>query len=130
MYLIRLDDASEYMNIEKWDKVEKILDKYNIKPIVGIIPNNEDESLIKRYDLNKKFWAKATSWQNKKWTIAMHGYNHVYVTYDGGINPVQKRSEFAGLSLERQKEKMHLGIKKMEEMRIKTNRLFCTITHF
>lgn len=130
MYLIRLDDASEYMDVEKWNKVEKILDKYKIKPIVGIIPNNEDESLTKRYDLDKDFWIKAISWQSKKWTIAMHGYNHVYVTCNGGINPVQKRSEFAGLELEKQKEKMYLGIKKMEEMRIKANCFFCTISHF
>ena len=42
MYLVRLDDASEYMDIEKWKIVEGILDKYQIKPLVGIIPDNKD----------------------------------------------------------------------------------------
>ena len=26
MYLIRLDDASDHMNIERWDRVERMLD--------------------------------------------------------------------------------------------------------
>ena len=41
-FILRLDDAAPTMNKEKWDKIEKILDKYNIKPIVGIIPDNKD----------------------------------------------------------------------------------------
>lgn len=105
MYIIRLDDASTNMNIEKWEKIEKILDKYNIKPIVGIIPENKDESLLK-YEYNDNFWNIAKQWENKGWTIAMHGYQHKYNTTCGGINPIQNRSEFAGLSLEEQKEKI------------------------
>lgn len=115
MYLIRLDDASEYMDVEKWKKIEEILDKHEIKPIVGIIPKNEDESMIKNYKYNSEFIQVAKSWQRKNWTIAMHGYDHVYITHEGGINPVQKRSEFAGVPLEKQKEKIRLGIQKMQE---------------
>ena len=109
MYLIRLDDASDYMDVKKWNKIEKILDKYQIKPIVGIIPKNKDDSLISKYEHNDSFWKKALKWQEKGWTIAMHGYEHVYNTEEGGINPVQKRSEFAGLSLKEQREKIKNG---------------------
>lgn len=41
-YIIRLDDASEIMNVSAWERIEELLDNYNIKPIVGIIPNNKD----------------------------------------------------------------------------------------
>ena len=41
-YLVRLDDACPQMNKQKWQRVENILDKYGIKPMVGIIPHNED----------------------------------------------------------------------------------------
>ena len=36
MYLIRLDDASDKMDVDKWNRVEKNLDEYHIKPILGL----------------------------------------------------------------------------------------------
>ena len=44
-YIIRLDDASHFSNFKKWNKIERILDKYNIKPIVAVIPENMDNSI-------------------------------------------------------------------------------------
>lgn len=32
-YIMRLDDASEYMDVEKWQRMENLLDKYGIKPM-------------------------------------------------------------------------------------------------
>lgn len=113
-YLIRLDDACETMNSRNWNKMEKLLDKYKIKPIVGIIPNNQCKHLILQ-EKDKKFWEKSIEWQNKGWTIALHGYDHVYLTNEGGINPIHERSEFAGLSLKLQKEKLKKGIKIFQE---------------
>ncbi len=108
-YLLRLDDASDYMNIEKWQRIENLLDKYHIKPIVGVIPDNRDPDMLGVYTKDILFWDKVRRWQHKGWTIALHGYNHVFETNDGGINPVNNRSEFAGVSLERQKEKIKNG---------------------
>ena len=48
-YIIRLDDASEIMNVSTWERIEELLDDYNIKPIVGIIPNNKDTLLNKMF---------------------------------------------------------------------------------
>ena len=44
-YIMRLDDASEYMDVEKWQRMEDLLDKYHIKPIVGVIPDNQDSDM-------------------------------------------------------------------------------------
>lgn len=115
MYILRLDDASDYMDTEKWTRIEELLDKYNIKPIVGIIPDNKDKSLIKKYKKDQNFWQKAKKWKNKGWTIALHGCNHEYITDDGGINPVNRRSEFAGVSYEEQCRKIENGIKILEK---------------
>lgn len=111
MYLIRLDDASEYMDIQKWTRMEDILDRYNIKPIVGIIPNNEDKELVNNYSKNLNFWESVEGWKKKGWEIALHGFNHVCSTNDGGINPVNNRSEFAGVPIEIQRQKIREGIK-------------------
>lgn len=111
MYFIRLDDACEYMDIEKWDRIEQLLDKYEVKPLVGIIPSCEDPKMKEVYPRDNCFWEKEKKWENKGWSIALHGYQHLYVTNQGGINPVNKKSEFAGLSLEEQRTKIREGIR-------------------
>ncbi len=108
-YIIRLDDACERRDFERWDKIEKLLDTYGVKPLVGVIPNCEDP-VMSPYKIDKSFDDKLHLWIRKGWVIAMHGYNHVYSTDDGGINPVNKRSEFAGESLEIQREKIRKGV--------------------
>ena len=119
-YLIRLDDACPTLDKGKWERMEKILDKYSIKPMVGIIPNNKDVDLkIDMPDLS--FWEKARFWQEKGWTIALHGFDHVCLINIGGINPVQKRSEFAGLLLKEQEEKIEKGLSIFQEQNIDAN---------
>ena len=44
--LIRLDDVAENMNWELMDKCEQLFDKYNIKPLMGVVPNNKDKELL------------------------------------------------------------------------------------
>lgn len=124
MYLLRLDDASEYMDIDKWNRIEKILDKHSVCPIVGIIPNNKDKDLVSKYEFNPDFWKKAKAWEIKGWTIALHGYTHVYLTDSGGINPVNLRSEFAGVPLKEQKRKIRKGLKILKENGIEPNVFF------
>ena len=94
-YIMRLDDACEKRDIYKWDRIECLLDRYNIKPLIGIIPQCEDPAMD-NYEVDSEFWKRALGWIDKGWTIAMHGFNHVYGTACGGINPINKRSEFAG----------------------------------
>lgn len=109
-YLIRLDDACPYMDIPKWSHIEHILDKYSIKPLVGIIPANAKEDLFIS-PVDPFFWDKIHNWISKGWSIALHGYDHVYISEEGGINPFWRRSEFAGVPLNIQKEKIRKGIK-------------------
>ncbi|MBQ9677029.1 MAG: DUF2334 domain-containing protein [Prevotella sp.] len=107
-YLIRLDDACPYMDGDKWQRMEDILDKYGVKPLVGIIPANADpKTMIEPED--PEFWEKAHRWVDKGWEMALHGFDHVCVTNNGGINPVHRRSEFAGLTYEEQARKIGNG---------------------
>lgn len=108
-YLLRLDDASEYMDVTKWERMELLLDRYGVKPIVGIIPQNRDKSLVESFSLDPGFWVRVNQWMTKGWVLAQHGFEHCYVTQSGGINPVNKRSEFAGLPYEEQAEKIAKG---------------------
>jgi predicted deacetylase len=113
-YIIRLDDACPTMNKKNWDRMEKLLDKHTIKPMVAIIPDNQDKKLmVDTYD--NDFWSKSRRWQDKNWEIALHGYEHKYVTKGSSIVPINNYSEFSGLSLEKQKEKIKEGISIFKE---------------
>lgn len=115
MYIIRLDDASEYEDKKKWERIKKLLNKYEIKPIIGVIPNNKDNSLVKKYEKNENFWNEIKELKENGWIIAMHGFDHKYISNSGGINPIQKRSEFAGIPLKKQKQKIKDGISIFEK---------------
>ena len=111
-YLIRLDDACPTMDAAKWQRMEDMLDRYGVRPMVGVIPANSDpKQKIDPEDTT--FWTKVKSWVNKGWAIALHGHDHCYISEDGlkGLNPLWARSEFAGVSLEKQKEKIREGVK-------------------
>lgn len=122
-YLIRLDDACPQMDHAKWKRMEDMLDKYGVKPLVGIIPNNEDPvTCIDPKDDN--FWSLAKSWSTKGWKIALHGYNHVCTTQTGGVNPIHKRSEFASLSYEEQCIKIRKGYSILKQNEIEAEWFF------
>lgn len=113
-YLIRLDDACPTMDKGKWSRMECLLDDYKVRPMVGIVPDNHDDKLVQnQYDVN--FWDKVKRWQNKGWVIAMHGYDHCYISESGmrGLNPMWSRSEFAGVPFEQQREKIRKGVEVM-----------------
>lgn len=122
-YLIRLDDACPTMDINKWRKMEEILDKYSVLPLVGIIPNNQDQTLMIDTTDNA-FWDKAFRWQKKGWSIALHGFDHVYSTHQGGLNPVHNRSEFAGLPLYEQEQKIEKGFAILKEKKLEVKYFF------
>ena len=79
-------------------------------PIVAVIPNNEDRKQMKE-EVDSQFWNKVRSWQKKGWHIALHGYDHVYISKSSGLVPFNNKSEFAGLSYEEQVIKIKEGWK-------------------
>ena len=112
-YILRLDDASEKRDITKWDRIEKLCDKYDVKPLVAVIPDNKDPDFMD-YPVDRSFWDRVREWEKKGWVIGLHGFNHIFETKEHGINPINNYSEFAGLPQEVQKEKIMSGIKIFE----------------
>ena len=113
-YIIRLDDAAEKRDRKKWSSMESLLDQYGVKPLVGVIPDCKDP-MMDKYQYDEKFWDRVQDWIDKGWIIAMHGYQHLYTSQSGGINPVNKKSEFAGETLDIQKKKIEKGITIMHD---------------
>ena len=122
--LIRLDDACEYLNLANWERIESLLDLCGVKPLVGIIPSCND-SQLKEYGYCDIFWNSIVKrWISKGWEIALHGFDHCYISKSGGVNPVNNRSEFAGVDLETQKKKIKEGIKIFKSHGIETKVFF------
>ena len=110
--LIRFDDIAENMNWKMFDKVEILLNEKNIKPVLGVIPNNKDPDLLK-YPKKDNFWKKINDLKDNGWEIAMHDYDHLYTTetYKKDYFKHGGRSEFFGNSLPKQIEKIKSGLK-------------------
>ena len=122
-YYVRLDDASPFMDSDKWTRVTQILDSYGIAPLIGIIPENADPKTKPcKEDLN--FWAKARDWQKRGYSLALHGFNHCYSTDSGGLNPLFPRSEFAGNPYDIQYQKISEGYAKLKSERIEPKLFF------
>lgn len=126
-YVIRFDDASDYWDAEKWARCHSLCVEYSIFPIIAIIPKCEDP-VLRKYPKDELAWKKMKLWIEQGWTPALHGYQHIYTTVDGGINPVHQRSEFAGEPLEEQRAKIRKGLIALKEKGINP-KLFVAPSH-
>lgn len=108
--LIRLDDASPTMNRDKWERVINFLSSREVYPLVGVIPACKDPKMqFMPPEAYQTFWERMRIWQDKGCIMALHGYDHCYISPCSGINPVNNRSEFAGLPYELQADKLREG---------------------
>jgi|SRR6185312_5573383 len=104
-YFLRLDDACPTMPDEPWARIEKAFDELGVRPIVGVIPDCQDVSMLTRSP-DSRFWDRVRRWQDKKWTIALHGCHHKYhpdPPRHRSLVKLHKRGEFVGLPIDEQR---------------------------
>lgn len=124
---IRMDDITPDMDWKKFYRFKDLLDKYGIKPLIGVVPDNRDKK-IALDDKREDFFAYVRDLQSSGWIVAMHGYNHLYTTEDPGLFPIGHKSEFAGHSLVRQNEMIRKGRDILENNGINTD-IFMAPSH-
>lgn len=117
---IRMDDISPDMDWEKFLAFKALLDVNGIKPLIGVVPDNQDENLH-RADFRTDFWDYMKELQENGWIIALHGYRHIYTTKQGGLFPLNHFSEFAGVPLEQQKSMLKESTEILKQHNIKTD---------
>ena len=108
-FVLRFDDICPTMRWDIWSEIEEALVSSGVKPILAIVPDNRD-LVLQRGPPARDFWQRARHWQDLGWTIALHGYQHLYVARDGGLVTRRKKSEFASLPAREQKEKLQRGM--------------------
>ena len=123
--LIRMDDVAENMNWTLMDKCELLFDKYEIKPLLGVIPINQDPELL-QFPKNSSFWEKVKDWKNKGWEVTMHGCNHLYTQKSDkkDIFNYGGNSEFYGLDYSSQLNKIQIGLQEFKKRNIKVRSFF------
>ena len=107
-YLMRFDDINPMMDWKRFLFLKKILEKYNIKSILGVVPDCKDKNLFysKPFREYYEFLRKYKSFGD---TIAQHGFTHIYDSKSKGIFGSSKNSEFAGHSYKMQLKKLKSG---------------------
>ena len=125
-FLIRLDDIAENMNWDLMEQATNLFDKFEIKPVLGIIPNNKDPELLSYPKKNINFWEQVRAWKNKGWEIAMHGNNHVYDKFCSKSDylGLGGNSEFCSHTYDNQLEKIKYGLDKLNNENIKIKTFF------
>ncbi len=117
-YLLRFDDICPTMNWKVWSEIEAALVERTIRPILAVVPDNQDPVL--RVDPPvEDFWERVRTWQRRGWAIALHGYQHRYVTCHPGVVTPRKKSEFAGVPEEEQEQKLRRGVQIFKHYGIK-----------
>ena len=125
-FLFRLDDIAPNMRWEMMHKVKRLFNTYDIKPILGVIPKNEDKEL-KTYPMcTFDFWNEMKNLRSQEWEIAMHGYEHLYSIYCKKIDYMGHggNSEFVGLPFATQLKKLSLGMEIFKKQNLEVKIFF------
>lgn len=121
--LVRCDDICPTMDYGQFERARKLFKKMNIYPILGVIPDCQDPDL-KIEAAHEDFWDYMLELQTEGYTLAMHGYQHMFDSNTRGKVNLGWKSEFAGHSLSEQIEKIKKGKEILEQHGIKTDIFF------
>src|SRR6516225_5116488 len=105
------------MNWAVWEPVEAVLQKFAVKPVMSVIPDNQDQAL-RICPPAQGFWDRVRAWQARGWSIGLHGYQHLYATRNAGLMGIKPRSEFSGLALAEQRLKLRRAVDVFESQSV------------
>lgn len=109
-YLLRFDDLCPTMARVPWKRFERVLEEFQLRPILAVVPDNRDPELM-REPADPDFWKKMRAWEDAGATIALHGFRHLCVSRGRSLVPAPRYSEFAGVSEEIQRQWLREGLR-------------------
>lgn len=108
-YLLRFDDICPTMSPTRWQRFLPLIEEFNLKPILAVIPDNRDRDLV-RSPSDPEFWAQMRAMEAAGAAIALHGYNHLCMRKGKSMLPLHSRTEFAGVDEYTQQMWIHAGL--------------------
>lgn len=108
-FIVRFDDICPGMDWDRFAPFEAFFDQHpHIRPLLGVVPDNRDPKLNVQAPV-ADFWERVRQWQARGWNIAQHGFTHEYTQPGGGLLGIGSKSEFTGLPLSQQQERLAAG---------------------
>jgi predicted deacetylase len=107
-FIMRVDDVCPAMNWPVFTSLIEFLNYHSLNALIGVVPDNRDSTLEIDHPRND-FWDVVSELNHRGWTIAQHGYQHIYQTNNPGLLRINKRSEFAGLPYDKQYSMINAG---------------------
>lgn len=108
------------MNWKQWGKAKELLDRKGLVALLGVVPDCQDPDLMIE-EAREDFWDYIRTLQRQGFTIAMHGYQHIFEC---------GHSEFAGLPYEKQLFKIKEGKRILKDHGIETDVFFAPAHNF
>lgn len=108
-YLLRVDDLCPTIHARRWERVRLMIEEFGIRPILAVIPDNQDPDLEKSRPA-PGFWDQMRQMEAAGATIALHGYQHLCVNRARSLIAIHERSEFAGVRYEVQRDWVAAGL--------------------
>lgn len=107
-FVLRIDDVTPTMAWGAMDRLQRRTDRLGVPAVIGVVPLPQDPSLVVD-EARPDFWEWVRGRRQVGWTVAQHGYRHVYDSPHPGMLIRRPRSEFAGLDLATQRDRLALG---------------------
>lgn len=117
---IRMDDITPDMDWAKFLRFKELCDLYQVKPLIGVVPENHD-SMLQIDEAREDFWDYLLQLEKEGWSIAQHGCTHIYSTKKKGCFPLNAISEYAGKTYEEQLALLKKGKAVLESHGIHTD---------
>ncbi|MBQ6993266.1 MAG: DUF2334 domain-containing protein [Lachnospiraceae bacterium] len=117
---IRMDDITPDMDWAKFLRFKELCDLYQVKPLIGVVPENQD-AMLHIDEERDDFWECLLQLEKEGWVIAQHGYTHIYSTKKKGCFPLNAISEYAGKPYEEQLANLKKGKQILESHGIYTD---------
>ncbi|OGO81580.1 MAG: hypothetical protein A2Y21_10540 [Clostridiales bacterium GWC2_40_7] len=111
--IYRIDDVTPGMNWDNFNRFLNLFGKYNVVPLIGVVPDNRDPHLTVGR-LEESFWKIIKKLKDEgRVEVCQHGYRHIYTTdkiqYFYKLCGFKPQSEFSGVSFKKQFEMIRAG---------------------
>jgi predicted deacetylase len=108
-YLLRFDDLCPTVHKHRWERLVGIVREFQIRPILAVVPDNQDRGLM-RSPADPGFWEQMRELEAAGAAIALHGLTHLCTQHGRNLIKLHRRSEFSGLPLEEQRQRIQMGL--------------------
>jgi predicted deacetylase len=95
-YLLRIDDLCPTVSAGSWAQLQSLIDEFNLKPILAVVPDNQDPEL-KVSPPDPGFWEQMRALEATGAAIGLHGYRHLCINRGRSLVDLHRTSEFAGV---------------------------------